>query len=336
MRPTLPRRAIVVSAALGLAAAAALAGCTGDPATSDFGTVEGVEGAPGSGEQLKGGDQLEATMDLAAPAVGKAPIAATPADRMLVRKATVVIVADDVTAAGDAITSTAKANNGFVVSIVGSSSMGDVAGVGAPCAVGPKQSRPTAEVCPPTPVVGPWVTVSIKVPATRYQAALDAINSLGEIATLSATTSDVTDQAVDLDARISAQKASVRRVSALMRQASDISEIIAIEKELTKRQETLESLQAQRRTLADSVALATITATVTTAESVAQFVPPGELSWWAQVWDGFASSWAAVVIGIAIISPLLVLLLAAGLLIWWLVQRASRGRSAPGADEASN
>ena len=74
----------------------------------------------------------------------------------------------------------------------------------------------------------------------------------------SQTSEDVTQQSIDVASRLATQKASVARIRALLAQATRIADIVAIEGELSQRESDLESLEAQLKSLNDSVDLATL------------------------------------------------------------------------------
>lgn len=322
-------RSVVATGGVVLLAALGLAACTEQNTTS--GQVEPGQQAP------------RAVEDQSAPDSGSAPTAQpnTAAQRALIRTASLVVVSENLSAAEQAVTAIASKAGGFVTSVSGSMTPGS-GPAGATCPRITKQGAPDGSVieqpCPPVPVGDEWVTVTIRVPAAKYQPSVDAISALGDVASLSATATDVTEQQVDLDARIEVQQASVRRVKALLDRATSLSDVVRIEQELTTRQAELESLQARRRSLADQVAMSTITATVTTPDSLAAFVPESQRPWWSQTWQAFTTSWSYVAIGLAGMSPLLVLIVAGVLLAWWLARRNARAaaRRESGVDPTSS
>lgn len=101
-------------------------------------------------------------------------------------------------------------------------------------------------------------SLTLRVASTELDAALTALGELGEITSRTLGTQDVTEETVDLAARIGSQRASVERVRALLDRAVTIGEVVQVESELTWRQAELESLQQRAATLADQVALATV------------------------------------------------------------------------------
>lgn len=103
-------------------------------------------------------------------------------------------------------------------------------------------------------------SVQLKVAADRLDDALAALSDLqvGKVTNRGQQAQDVTEQVVDVQARMASQRASVERVRALLDHATAISEIVQIESELTRRQADLESLEKRAAALNAQVELATI------------------------------------------------------------------------------
>ena len=72
-------------------------------------------------------------------------------------------------------------------------------------------------------------------------------------------TQDVTEETVDLDARITSQRARVESARRLLARATSITDLVSLENELGRREADLASLEAKKRRLADLTALSTIT-----------------------------------------------------------------------------
>lgn len=102
-------------------------------------------------------------------------------------------------------------------------------------------------------------SATYRVPADRFDAALEALGALGEVRTKDVKTDDVTAQYADLDSRVAALRTSVDRLHGFLAQATDVNQIAIIEGELTRREAELESTEGQRRALAEQVELSTIT-----------------------------------------------------------------------------
>lgn len=104
-------------------------------------------------------------------------------------------------------------------------------------------------------------TVSYRIPADRWEEALDAFRTLGTPVAEQTNAVEVTDQIVDLDARIRNLRASE---TALVRHASEaarISDLLEIEARLSDIRGQIEQLTAQRANLADRAAFATLDVT---------------------------------------------------------------------------
>jgi hypothetical protein len=148
-------------------------------------------------------------------------------------------------------------------------------------------------------------TLVVRVPADDFDEVLAELRELGEVASVQLDASDVTQQRQDLDARIEALQASVDRLLALLSEADDTADLIAIESELTTRQAELDGLTAQRDWLADQVDYSTLTVELL-SEGVAPQAGPDDF------WSGVAAGWDALV---RFASGLLVV---AGVLLPWL------------------
>lgn len=145
-------------------------------------------------------------------------------------------------------------------------------------------------------------SLTLRVASTELDAALTALGELGEVTSRTLGTQDVTEETVDLAARIGSQRASVERVRALLDRAVTIGEIVQVESELTWRQAELESLQQRAATLADQVALATVRVRLEGPE-VASAAAGGFGSGLAGGWDALRSAGRVVLIALGAVLP---------------------------------
>ncbi|MER7443212.1 DUF4349 domain-containing protein [Micromonospora avicenniae] len=104
--------------------------------------------------------------------------------------------------------------------------------------------------------------LSLRVPAARFTGIVDELAKLGRQERREIRTEDVTEETVDLDARIATQRARVDSGRKLLARATTISDLVSLEGELAKREADLASLEAKKRRLADLTALSTITLTL--------------------------------------------------------------------------
>jgi hypothetical protein len=172
-----------------------------------------------------------------------------------------------------------------------------------------------------------WLT--LRVPADSLDRLVDDVGGLGRVVDRSTRVSDVTEDVVDLDARVASQRTSVDRVRALLAQAQSIGDIVSIEAELAKREADLDSLTARLGALRDQVAMSTLTVDLYQPGAPAGAPGTGGFT------NGLAAGWAGLLaVGTAaaavagFLLPLLPLV-AVVLGIIWLVRRTTRGRRTP-------
>ncbi|MFJ8899896.1 DUF4349 domain-containing protein [Streptomyces sp. NPDC102370] len=143
--------------------------------------------------------------------------------------------------------------------------------------------------------------VVLRVPAGAYEEVLTGLEGTGTLVERSAKAQDVTGQVVDVESRISTQRASVARIRELMDRATRLSDVVTLEGELSSRQADLESLLAQQAALKDRTSLATITLTLTETlvREEAKDDDPGFLDALAGGWDVFLTllRWLALALG---------------------------------------
>jgi hypothetical protein len=85
--------------------------------------------------------------------------------------------------------------------------------------------------------------LTIRVPASRFDDALNQIKQLeGEVATANVDTKDVTDQFVDLQARLAAKQSEEQRYLALLNRANTIDEILKVDAAITNVRTQVEQL----------------------------------------------------------------------------------------------
>lgn len=168
--------------------------------------------------------------------------------------------------------------------------------------------------------------VVARIPADDLDGFLDAVGALGTIESVSRQATDVTQQRIDLDARIGALSASIDRLRELQAQAGSVADLVAVETELAARQGELDGLTAQRDYLADQVAMSTVTMTILPTVQAGGWQAPGFI-------PGLQNGIAALValVGVAITTlgflvPFLAVLAIIAIPIAWLLVRRSRRR----------
>ncbi len=151
-----------------------------------------------------------------------------------------------------------------------------------------------------------------RIPADRVSSTLDRLGDIGEVVASSLSSTEVTAQARDLDARIRALQISIGRLEDLLKRSGSVADVVSAEQVLTDRQSQLEQLQSQRASLAEQVALSTITIQLWADGTVPSEPPTGFLSGLASGWHGLLVTGRAVLTLLGVLLPWLVV---AGLLI---------------------
>ncbi len=100
--------------------------------------------------------------------------------------------------------------------------------------------------------------VILKVPYDRYSEALEEIEKLGEAVEVRTVASDVTEQYVDLSARLNASRALERRLLEILAQAKNVDEMLKVEDYLARVRADIERYEAQLKNLERRVQFSTI------------------------------------------------------------------------------
>lgn len=180
-------------------------------------------------------------------------------------------------------------------------------------------------------------SLTVKVPAAQLDAFVTRVAGLGTVTDRSSTARDVTDQLVDTDARVAAQRASVDRVRALLAQANSISEVVAIESELTRRLADLDSLERRLAGLKASTEMATVeVALVGAGAPPAADQGTGFGDGLGVGWDWLRGLGTGIAAAVGFMLPLLPVVAVVALVVWGVrrIVRSRRNRPAPAPDPA--
>ena len=292
--PRMPRSRSLLLIVLGLLPMLLLAGCSG----GGGGRSNGSAATGGSVNATAGGT-------LGSGADGKAQSGAVPAStplqqRDIIRTATLTMTAPDVDRAADAAVADTKAAGGRVDN--------------------DDRSSPGQD--------GRQVHLVLRVPAAGLDPLRDKVIALGHETSRTEQGSDVTAQVADVNARVTELQISVGRLQDYMRHSGSITELLALESQLTQRESDLQSTVAQQQALADQVDLATLTVDISRTPAGiaghARQLPgfPGAIraSWHALLFTG-----RLLVAGLGYLIPFLLLPVLAGYL-GLRIRRARRAR----------
>jgi hypothetical protein len=290
-----------------LVAGALLSGCSGRSGDSSSSSSGAADKAAAEPQRAEGG----AAPAEQQPATGKdqpaqqSPDLAVDQRSIIYRGGITVRAKDSVNAAADQATGIATTAGGFI---------------GA-------DNRTTGEGGADT------ATMTLRVPADKFASVVNQLARLGKEEHREINTEDVTEQTVDLDARIQVQQARVDSGRRLLAQAKTLNDLVMLEKEVATRESDLASLQAKKRNLADLTALSTITVTFLGPQAPApkpkEENPGGFLGGLTAGWHALLASLKVV---LTVVGALLPWAIVIGLPLWlafYLYRRYGRGRFTP-------
>src|SRR5262249_6986067 len=102
------------------------------------------------------------------------------------------------------------------------------------------------------------VTAVVRVPAPQFNAAYEQIRSLGShIIEQNTSGQDVTEEYLDLEARIRAKQALEAQFLEIMKQAHKVSDALEVQNQLSEVRTEIERLEGRRRFLENQSALST-------------------------------------------------------------------------------
>lgn len=306
----LPTSRWILAAAL----AAGLAGCNaGDQAIKEQPAPERVEGqaeAPGLGDAMGGAAAPPAARskaaNQAAPEQGKPAAPNANVGRYVIRRASVNLEVKDVRAALTRMRALAESSRGYV----SDSSLNAAEG-----------AAPSAQV-------------TLRVPAARFDALLDQLGGLGTVRSRQVSGEDVTMEYVDTSSRIRNMQREEAQLLKLLNRTGDLSDVLAVERELARVRGEIEQAQGRLRQLSQLVDLATIEVHLAERVEVAASSPwqlgPTVTNAWQNAQAELAEAVAGVVRGaiwlVAFVLPLLVPALLLYLLIGWALSGLLVGR----------
>ncbi len=106
-------------------------------------------------------------------------------------------------------------------------------------------------------------TVELRIPSSRFEEAMLAVQQIGRVESISISTQDVTEQVIDLKSRLNASRALESRLIQLLNRAVTVDDVLKIENQLTRVRADIERMDAQLKGLMGRVEYASITIELT-------------------------------------------------------------------------
>lgn len=150
--------------------------------------------------------------------------------------------------------------------------------------------------------------LTVRVPAEKLDGLVADLSRIGAVSYRSSQSEDLTDSYVDVSARIGPMRDAVTQARALLAKATNLSQIIQLENEVTRRQADLDSLESRLATLDRRTTTSDVTVSLWTGSTPAPPVTTGFVGQLREAWTGLLDSVAVLITGLAVILPWLLVL----------------------------
>ena len=169
-------------------------------------------------------------------------------------------------------------------------------------------------------------TWKARVPVEKFDSFLATVIELGELERNHVDSQDVTQEYYDIDARIKNKQQEEKRLQKHLDESTGkLTDILAVERELTRVRGEIEQMQGRIRYLTNVSALSTVTITVT---EIKNYTPPVAPTFAAQISRTFSNSvenlvrfGRTVVLAVVAITPWVPILVVVALMLLWLARR---------------
>lgn len=158
--------------------------------------------------------------------------------RLVIKTGEISVVVKNVRASAEAIAAYAKSHGGYIVS-------SNISQDG----------------------IAPSATVTIRIPVAVFDAGFAELKAIGDVQSENVTGEDVTDQYVDLNARLHNLQVTESQLQEIMRRATKISDVLEVQEQLTAVRGNIESLQGRIKYLKDSASMSSLTVYLSTDPS---------------------------------------------------------------------
>ena len=175
----------------------------------------------------------------------EAPPTTTDSERMVVKNSNLSLLVNDVKATGEKIIDRAKTIGGYMVSA--------------------SYNRPNES---------PFATITVRVSENKLDETLNYFRSLAiKVTSENLVGKDVTDQYVDIEARIATLQKTKAKFEQILDKAVAVTEILQVQRELISIQSQIDSLVGQQKSLEQNADLSKVTLYLSTDELALPYTP---------------------------------------------------------------
>jgi len=166
-------------------------------------------------------------------------------ERMVVKNSNLSLLVKDVKATGEKIIDRAKSIGGYMVSA--------------------SYNRPNES---------PFATITVRIPEDKLDESLNFFRSLAiKVTSENLVGKDVTDQYVDIEARIATHQKTKAKFEQILEKATQVSEILQVQREIISIQSQIDSLVGQKKSLEQNANLSKVTVYLSTDELALPYTP---------------------------------------------------------------
>jgi len=177
-------------------------------------------------------------------------------------------------------------------------------------------------------------TLEIKIPASHFDEAINGLQPIGHLESVSVSAQDVGEEFVDVAARAAnAHRLEQRLIDILGTRTGKLSEVLAVERELARVREDIERQEGRMRYLRTRAAMSTLSVTVHEKPPVVAGTGTGGMlaEAFRQAWRNFIGFIASAIAAMGTLLPLGAIIAALA----WLAWRARRNAIAKGEARTS-
>lgn len=167
--------------------------------------------------------------------------------------------------------------------------------------------------------------VTIRVPSSNFDSLLSYIlqnKCIQDLDTKSTQVQDVTEEYIDIQARLTVKKESAQKLLELLKHAKNVTEILEINKQLTEIQSDIESIEGRLKYLNDQISFSTINV------SFYENIKYSE-RFFKDFWSALKAGWQIFLYAVTLLAYLWVIILVAVVIVYcikWFKKRKTAQR----------
>lgn len=179
---------------------------------------------------------------------------------------------------------------------------------------------------------------SLRIPSDRLDEFLNGVEGIGRVTSRYETATDMTTQYSDTQMRLTTQQTKMERLNELLKQATDVSDLLEIESEIANTQYTIDQLESSLRTIDRNVDRSDVSVTLW-EQSAGETAQTAELTLWQRIGSGFEASVNGLaafgqnlLVFLAMLLPVLVPLALLAVALWLILRARHQGKGRRAGD----